>query len=170
MTELYLIRHGVAVDRGAPGVPDAKRPLTEEGVQRVRSVARGLQRLGIRPQQIYTSPWLRAVQTAEWLSAELEVEPPKLVDAMAPAAPKSQLMTVLSEESASSIALVGHEPHLSRLLSYLITGGEDAAIEIRKGGVACLSCEGKASAGTATLRWLLTSKQLRLIGGAKGSA
>ncbi len=166
MVELYLIRHGVAVDRGTPGVPDAKRPLTEEGVQRVRGVARGLQRLGIRPQRIYTSPWLRAVQTAEWLSAELEVEPPKPVDAMVPAAPKSRLMTVLSEESALSIALVGHESHLSQLLSYLITGSEDAAIDIRKGGVACLTCEGKASAGAATLRWLLTSKHLRLLAAA----
>lgn len=166
MTELYIVRHGIAVDRQAPGIVDAKRPLTPKGMERIRLVGRGLLRLGVKPQRLYTSPWLRALQTAELLAAELGLEPPGSTEAMLPSSPKSQVLALLNAEEATSVALVGHEPHVSELTAYLLTGRETGCTEYRKGGVACLAYEGRARAGAMTLRWLLTSKQLRLLAAA----
>src|SRR6202140_5468933 len=66
MMRLYLVRHGVAVDREDPdSPPDTERPLTPKGVKKSHAAAVGLRALGVKPDAVLTSPWLRAVQTAE---------------------------------------------------------------------------------------------------------
>jgi len=64
--ELFVIRHGIAVP-GSMLLADADRPLTPQGRKRFSQVVMGLQRLGLRCDRLYHSPWLRAVETAELL-------------------------------------------------------------------------------------------------------
>src|SRR5262249_59652483 len=74
MDELYILRHGIAVEHGTPGIPDDERPLTPEGRRRMRQIARGLRRLDLRPDRIVTSPLPRASATAEIVAGVLEPE------------------------------------------------------------------------------------------------
>src|SRR6267154_2788646 len=74
MMRLYLLRHGIAVAHGTPGVAETDRPLTPKGEKRVRQIAEGLERLGIEPDRILTSPLPRARRTAEIVAEVLGLE------------------------------------------------------------------------------------------------
>src|SRR5437763_13741841 len=73
--EIYLVRHGVAEERGDAWPDDAKRPLSEDGMARLKKAARGLDRLGVSIDVILTSPLVRTRQTAEIVAAELDSRP-----------------------------------------------------------------------------------------------
>jgi dihydroxy-acid dehydratase len=84
--ELYLVRHGVAEDRGDDWPDDSKRPLTNAGLAKLRKEARGLVAMGVSIDQIITSPLVRTRQTADVLAEILKNKPPiVLSDALAPA-------------------------------------------------------------------------------------
>jgi len=69
---LYIVRHGIAVDRADPkSPPEPERPLTAEGVKKTRSAGLGLRALGAKPDALFTSPYVRAAQTAEIFSEAL---------------------------------------------------------------------------------------------------
>jgi len=77
---LYLIRHGIALDREDPNCPpDTERPLTPKGLKRSHAAARGLRALGIKPNAVLTSPWLRAAQTAEIFCETVDYPTKKIV-------------------------------------------------------------------------------------------
>jgi len=83
--ELYLIRHGLAAERGDAWPDDAKRPLTERGMSRLRKGARGLARLGVSLDVVLTSPLVRTRQTAEIVAGAFDPHPPLVnVDGLAP--------------------------------------------------------------------------------------
>src|SRR4030095_15722922 len=83
--ELYLIRHGLAEERGDAWPDDAKRPLTEEGMSRLRKIARGLTRLGVSIDTVLTSPLVRPRQTAEIIAGGLDSHPTVVnVESLAP--------------------------------------------------------------------------------------
>ncbi|PYU14179.1 MAG: phosphohistidine phosphatase SixA, partial [Acidobacteria bacterium] len=64
--ELYIVRHGIAIDREDPQCPpDPERYLTEEGVEKTKGVAKGVAALGVAADLFFTSPYVRASQTAE---------------------------------------------------------------------------------------------------------
>ena len=132
--QLYLIRHGLA----AEGAADEARPLTEEGRARMAEEARALRRIGARFDRLLHSPLVRAAQTADTLE-ELVVGTSSPTPQLA-RAPAEELLAELRGES---VALVGHEPWLSELVAWLVTGerrlGPRFAIE--KGGVALLEGE-----------------------------
>ena len=73
MTDLYILRHGIAVDPGTPGIPDDERPLTAKGEKRMRQIARGLRVLDLKLERIVTSPLVRARSTAEIVARELDL-------------------------------------------------------------------------------------------------
>ena len=86
MLELYLIRHGVAEERGKDWPDDSQRPLTPDGIARLHKVARGLNALDIGFDQIVTSPLVRTRQTADVFAEDLKTKPPIATsDALAPA-------------------------------------------------------------------------------------
>ena len=86
MLELYLIRHGVAAERGSNWPDDSKRPLTPEGIARLRKQARGLSAIDVTFDQIVTSPLVRTRQTADVFADVLKNKPPvAMADALAPA-------------------------------------------------------------------------------------
>ena len=157
--ELFLIRHAIAAPRN-PGLPDAERPLTRQGRQRFTQAVAGLQRLGIRLRQVHHSPWLRAVETAALLAPVLKGD---LLPTPALACPPEAAL--LHDVDQTPAALVGHEPWMSELLAWLITGSASASamFAFKKGGVAWL--EGPLRPGGMALRAYLPPKVLRALGG-----
>src|SRR6185503_1238230 len=110
--ELYLIRHGIAEERGEAWPDDAKRPLTEEGIARLRKSARGLARLGVSFDAILTSPLVRARQTADAVASAFEVRPHIVAaESLASGGTYQAVLADLEKQSRRShIAVVGHEP------------------------------------------------------------
>jgi phosphohistidine phosphatase len=158
---LYFFRHGIAEDAQAPDFDDFARRLTEKGIERIQAASLALDRLGVKPVRLYTSPRLRARQTAEILAETLKVKAdireevnfgfnPTLIEPM---------ITGLTNDD--EVMFVGHEPDLSVTVSRLIGGGE---IEMKKGGVARVDIISHTPL-RGTLVWLLTPKVLDVIAG-----
>jgi phosphohistidine phosphatase len=161
--ELYLIRHAVAEERGDAWPDDAKRPLTADGIVRMRRAVRGLARLGVSIDLILTSPLVRARQTAEIVAAGLDSRPSILsIDALTPAGTFTALVGDLEKHSRkTSIALVGHEPNIGEIAARLI--GSRHAIEFKKGAVCRIDVEQLPPHGPGDLRWFLPPRALRSI-------
>lgn len=167
---LYLIRHGIADPASeAEGEADTQRSLTPKGRKRLRQIARALKAFKPPIEVILTSPYLRAAQTAQILSKQLGLDDAKIVTtpALAPGGDAARLIeeVAMRAGSASAVALVGHEPGLSRLISVLISGKPDLAIVMKKGGVCRLAAESPSYGSCAALEWLMAPAQLRRIGG-----
>src|SRR5215510_2925924 len=98
--ELYLIRHGVAEERGAAWPDDARRPLSEEGMTRMRKSMRGLAGLELTIDVILTSPLVRTRQTAEIVAAGLQPKPAIIaVDSLAPGGSQAAIFSDLEKQS-----------------------------------------------------------------------
>jgi phosphohistidine phosphatase len=164
--ELLLVRHGIAFDRDPDRWPlDRDRPLTPEGEARFREAARGLRKIFPSIEVVLASPYPRAWRTAEILAEEAGWPAPEASDALEAERSRSDAMRVLrSSAGLASLALVGHEPNLSELASFLLTGSENGLhLEMKKGAVACLLFDGDPEAGQGILRWVATPKMLRAM-------
>jgi len=164
MMELYLIRHGVAAERGKEWPDDSKRPLTADGVARLRKAARGLNALGVGFDQIVTSPLVRTRQTADVFAEELEDHPPVATsDALAPAGSAASVIQEITRRVRKArVALVGHEPNLGELAAQLI--GSRTPLEFKKGGICRIDFDMLPPKGSGMLRWFLVPKMLRKLG------
>jgi phosphohistidine phosphatase len=159
--QLYLIRHGVAAERGDAWPDDTKRPLTDDGMARLRKAARGLDRLGVSFDVVLASPLVRARQTAEILAAALEPRAHVVIsEALAPGATFQALMADLEKHSRRTrIALTGHEPGMGELAARLV--GTRHSIEFKKGAVCRIDVDVLPPSAPGDLRWLLTPKILK---------
>lgn len=161
---LYLVRHGIAVDRTDPKCPpDPERPLTARGVQKTRLAALGLKELGAKPDAILTSPYVRAAQTAEIFSEALGFSPEKIrvSEFLKPGDNPAETLREISRLRAKEVACFGHAPHLDMMIAYL-TGARTAFTELKKAGAACV--EQASPQGPWELRWLVAPKMLRELG------
>jgi len=164
--DLYLVRHAVAFDYDPAQWPDdSQRPLTPEGQKRFKRSARGLQGLGASVDLMLSSPWVRAWQTAEILESEAGWPRPVACEALQSGrAPAEVLQALQPFTSYRTIVLVGHEPSLHELASYLLTADmHHAQIEMKKGGVARLEVGEGLRPGAGKLQWLLPPKVLRSL-------
>jgi phosphohistidine phosphatase len=163
--DVYLVRHAFAAHADPARWPDdAMRPLTEEGITRFRAAARGLQRLVPAVDSVLSSGYARAWQTAELLHADAGWPEPEECPALEAGRPASAALDILQGNTEHSVALVGHEPYLSRLASLLCTGSEDALeLELKKGAVASLAFAGPVEPARACLRWTVSPKILRRL-------
>jgi phosphohistidine phosphatase len=161
--ELYLVRHAIAAERGSEWPDDTKRPLTERGVSRFKEGVKGLRRLDVTIDEIFTSPLVRARQTAELLAAGVEGKPPvKLLETLAPGHTSSSVMANLARVAKRRrIALVGHEPELGELAAYLIGAGR--ALPFKKGGICRIDVGSLTSKRAASLVWFVTPNVLRQL-------
>jgi phosphohistidine phosphatase len=158
--ELYLLRHGIAADVGPEGSGDAGRPLTEEGIAKIKEVSRGLRSLGVRLDTLLSSPLVRARQTAEIVGRALGLDV-ELADALAPGCDIARLRELIGEHrGAERVMIVGHEPDFSGLAGDL-TGG--SRVEFKKGGLARVDLDA-VDEGAGMLAWLLPPRALRKIG------
>jgi phosphohistidine phosphatase len=161
--ELYLIRHGIAEERGEAWPDDTKRPLTERGIARLKKEARGLVNLGVAFDVILTSPLVRARQTADAVASVFDPRAPIVaVESLAPGGTYQAVLTDLEKQARrSSIALVGHEPGIGELAARL--AGSRHPLEFKKGSVCRIDLESLPPAGPGALRWFLTPRILRSL-------
>lgn len=166
---LYLLRHGIALQQDDPSVnSDAERPLSHKGVKRMRKAAKGIRRLGIPLDALLTSPLLRARQTAEIVASALGMEDHlEEISGLAPESTVEHLMFGLTRyQDREHILLVGHEPLLSDTLSYLLSGRQPCPlqVELKKASLCRLEIDALPNQTPGKLHWLLTPKQLRAFG------
>jgi phosphohistidine phosphatase len=163
--DLYLVRHASAFDPDESQWPaDRLRPLTPEGEKRFRRAAQGLVSVVASVDVVLSSPYARAWRTAELL-AEAGWPAPVESDALgAGRGPEDALQALQAYSRSGSVALVGHEPTMHELVSYLLTAdASQAEVEFRKGAVARLELD-ELRPGGAILRWLLAPRILRGLG------
>ena len=165
--ELYILRHGIAVEPGTPGYEtDAERPLTPEGERKLRQIAEAMEALELSFDLILSSPYQRARQTAEIIAESLRARKKlELSDTLTPGGSTTKLVELLNrlKPSPENVLMVGHEPYLSGLISLLVSGKEHFAVVMKKGGLCKLSTESLKHGRCATLEWLLTPKQMALM-------
>jgi phosphohistidine phosphatase len=161
---LYLVRHGVAVDRDDPQCPtDTERPLTPKGMKKTRAAAQGFRALGIAPGAVLTSPWLRAAQTAEIFCEVLGFPLNKIVrtEALKGDSNPSDLFRELAKLRAKEVICFGHEPHLHLVIGAALRTSA-VVKELKKSGIALLDLEG-ISPPRGQLLALYPPKTLRLL-------
>ncbi len=163
MYELYLMRHGIAVDAGA-GLADADRPLTPRGEKRVERIARGLDRLDLGLERIVSSPVARARRTAEIVAEILGLQDAlEFSNVIQTGATAEGVRRFLRTRPERRLLLVGHDPTLSELLALLIQGGGGpATFALKKGAVAALEGESPAE-DQLELAWLATPRLFRRL-------
>jgi phosphohistidine phosphatase len=162
--ELYLIRHGVAAERGDAYPDDSKRPLTVEGIARLRKEAKALDALDVGFDVIVCSPLVRTRQTADVIAETLKGKPTvTTADALAPAGTPGAVMQELAKQAKRGrVAVVGHEPNLGELAARLI--GARSPLEFKKGGICRIDFETLPPKGVGTLRWFVPPRMLRRLG------
>ncbi|MGP0072682.1 MAG: phosphohistidine phosphatase SixA [Bryobacteraceae bacterium] len=156
--EIYILRHGVA-EEPQTGQPDSERALTPDGRKKLRNVLRTAASAGVAPSLIVTSPFKRALQTAQMAAEILDYKGELLrTKALEPgSAPKAVWDEIRVHKDEVQILLVGHEPLFSRLMAYLL-GSPNLQVDFKKGAVACIELERFPPEPHGVLRWMLTSK------------
>ena len=152
---IYLVRHSEAVDR-VPLMPDEARYLSARGRMSFREMASRFRDAGGLPTRILTSPYVRAIQTAEILSETVRYDGEVVPDPrLSPGFDLAMLNAVLDGcPREREIALVGHEPDLGGILTLLLSLPQRYAM--RKGAIAALDLPIPGDPLRAGLAWLLT--------------
>jgi len=166
--KVLLIRHAIAEDYtifSLSGQADDLRPLTTKGKTKMRKGIRGLQQLITQIQYVVSSPLRRAVQTADLVAQSYPDAHREVLPALAPRGSTTVILEYLQGHSNTThtIALIGHEPHLGELTTWLLSGHIGTWCPLKKGGAGLLEFSGEVAASQADLQWLLTPKQLRLL-------
>jgi phosphohistidine phosphatase len=164
--QLYIVRHGIAIDREDPNCPpDPERFLTPEGVDKSTQVAKGVAEVGAVPDLMLSSPYLRAFQTAEIFAVALEYSKSKIrkTELLLPGSEPLQLFRELSKDKQlSSVFLFGHAPHLDDILATSL-GSKHHLTSLKKSGVALVELK-RLVPPSGQLLWLATPKLLRKAG------
>jgi phosphohistidine phosphatase len=164
MMRLYLIRHGIAIDRAEPKCPpDPERPLTPRGRRRTRASAEGLRALGVEPDALLSSPLVRAMQTAEIFADVLRFPVPKIqqTDALKVASPPGELLRELAKLRARQVLCFGHEPHLHQVIGHILRA-QSQVTELKRAGIACLEVR-TFSPASGQLFALYPARTLRML-------
>ncbi len=156
--KLYLVRHAEAIERSG-AMPDARRYLTAKGRLAFRDIARRVREAGAAPGVIFTSPLLRAVQTAEILSERLKFRGDIVVAReLSPGFDHQALRSLLAGAGDfREAAFVGHEPDMGILSAYLLSPAAES-FPFRKGAVAAMETGNDVSKGSAKFLWRADGK------------
>ncbi len=164
--QLYVVRHGIAIDREDPKCPpDPERYLTEEGAEKTREVAKGVAALGAAPDLFLSSPYVRAMQTAEIFAGVLEYSKQKIrrTDLLLPGGEPSLFFRELAKDKQSSaVFCFGHAPQLDDLIATAL-GSKHHVTSLKKAGVALVELR-RISPPSGQLVWLATPKLFRRVG------
>ena len=165
--QLLVIRHAIAMTPEAFAsidTNDARRPLTYEGRRKMMEGAKGLRDLVPSLDVLASSPYVRAHQTAVIIAERYGEVPIVTTSALEPHSTGDGFLTWLQSLEGDVVAVVGHEPHLGTLVTWLLTGVEESRFPMKKGGACLLELASRPLKGEAMLRWALTPSQLRRIG------
>src|SRR5579864_1929577 len=164
--ELYLLRHGLAYERDSKKWPDDRlRPLTIEGLEKIREIVRGMLKLGVEFDAIFDSGYTRARQTTEVVTDAYRIDSRDIhaVPALEPEHEPAELIPVITgAKDAKRILMVGHEPHLSQAVRYLTCSSDGVTVDFKKGALCRIDFE-SVKKGAGRLIWLLPPKVLRKI-------
>ncbi|HXW52160.1 MAG TPA: phosphohistidine phosphatase SixA [Candidatus Acidoferrales bacterium] len=164
--EVYFLRHGVAQERDAKKYPDDRlRPLTIEGLERMREIVRGLLKIGVEFDAIYDSGYTRARQTTEAVTDAYRIDNRDIqtTPALEPDHDPAELLELLETNRANKrILLVGHEPHLSKSVAFLTGLRGGGSVDFKKGALCRVDLEAFKK-GAGKFVWLLPPKVLRKI-------
>jgi phosphohistidine phosphatase len=164
---LYILRHGLAAEKDPAVYPrDSERPLTAKGERKLRDVGGAMKALKLSFDRILSSPYVRARRTAEIVAAILHQRKKlEFGDVLKPSGTSTEVVQFLKTLSPApaSVLLVGHEPNLSQLICFLLTGEPLSFVVMKKGGLCKLSIESLQAGRCATLEWLLTPKQMAVM-------
>jgi phosphohistidine phosphatase len=167
--EICIMRHGIAARREDwHDRPDRDRPLVAKGENRVRGIARGFRALGLTFDAVLTSGYARALSTAEIVAGELGCgarlrTTPALECGGDPRAVLDELRQ--HHPDANRILLVGHEPDLSELVTWLIAGRIESRVRMKKGAVCAVRVPSTdLSPPCGSIEWLLAPKHWIAIG------
>jgi phosphohistidine phosphatase len=154
---IYLLRHGIAEDGG--GKPDSERALTPEGIKKLHDVMKTLKEAGICPSLMISSPYKRALQTAEVAALDLGYKgtiekTPVLIPE---SSPRDAWSEVRARKSEAEVFLVGHEPLFSSLTAFLLNS-PSLLVDFKKGGVVAIDMASFTAQPHGVLRWYLTPK------------
>ena len=164
--DLLLIRHADAGDAhewAKTRKPDSQRPLSDKGREQAKESAKALVKLVPKVDLFAVSPYIRALQTAELVFERyVETRAREITDSLVPEAkPDAFVRWLRAQGPRSVVAVVGHDPHLSTLATWLTTGVEESRLEFKKGGACLISCERFPAKKEGILQWLMGPKQLR---------
>jgi phosphohistidine phosphatase len=152
--EVYLLRHGIAEDRNQEG--DAARVLTDEGRKKLRRVLERAAKAGVSPSLILSSPYKRAVQTAE-IAAETLGYKKKIVptDALLPEASAEAFWEeIRARRPESAILAAGHEPMMSASVAWLL-GAPAVQVDMKKAALVSIELGRFDARPQGVLRWML---------------
>jgi phosphohistidine phosphatase len=168
MNELCILRHGIAVPHGTPGVADDDRPLTPEGEQRMKQIGRGLAAIELQVDRIITSPLPRARRTAEIVADKLDLtDRLECSDVLRAGTDATTIRDWLLDRTENRLMIVGHDPALSELVGLLLLGEiGKLPLELKKGGMAALS-RSADSGPRFQLDWIAPPRLLRRLGDEK---
>ena len=154
--EIYLLRHGIAEDRAASG-RDADRRLTPEGRSKLVRVLERASVAGVQPSLILTSPYRRALETAEIAAHELGYQgKPIRSDSLTPdSTPERVWDEIRAHRDEPAILLTGHEPLFSSTVAYLL-GSTRSMVHFRKGALVRIDVTAMGPAPAGVLEWMLT--------------
>ena len=166
--KLLIVRHADAGDADSfarTGQPDWKRPLSPKGHEQMRRAVKGLVAMVESCEAVISSPYTRAVSTADVVRRAYELPEVMLTEHLEPnSLPEDFERWVREQPRREVFAIVGHEPNLGILASWLTSGSKSGDIEFRKGGAALLVFSRRPRKGEGTLRWLMGPKELATIG------
>jgi phosphohistidine phosphatase len=164
--EIYVVRHGIAIDREDPKCPpDPERYLTEEGIEKTKRVAAAVAALGASPDLLLSSPYVRAMQTAEIFASALDYSKQKIrrTDLLLPGAEPSLFFRELAKDKQTSTLFVfGHAPQLDDIIAAAL-GSKHHITSLKKAGVALIDLK-RVSPPNGQLVWLAPPKLLRRSG------
>lgn len=156
--EIYILRHGIAEEPRA-GMKDADRALTPEGKKKLREVLQVAKSAGVQPEQILTSPFRRARETAEIAAEILQHKEPlipctSLIPTADPGAAWSEIRV---HKSSESLLLASHEPLCSRLIALLLNT-PNLLVDVKKGSITRIDVDSFGAHPRGVLKWMLTPK------------
>jgi phosphohistidine phosphatase len=166
--KIVLIRHAEAGDPDPVRYPDDRlRPLVPAGEEEHATIARGLAKLDLGVTHVFTSPFLRARQTAEITARAVGwAGTPVVTEALGDRFSIPALLEKLGRLPGDAVVLCfGHEPHLSRFAAHLLHRQGAVRIALAKSGAIALECYAAPAAGMARLVFMLPPEEmLRLLG------
>jgi phosphohistidine phosphatase len=162
---VLVIRHAAAMDKeefARSGRSDDERPLTPAGKKEMARVARALRALVPKLDALAPSPLVRARETAAIVASAYRMKVSAATRSLDPdAKPTAFVRWLATHRKADTVAVIGHEPHLGALVTWLLAGLDEQRVELKKGGACLLRFDGKPRRAGARMEWLLTPAHLR---------
>ena len=162
---IHLLRHGTAAALAQENnFRDEQRALTTEGIAKIRQAAQGLKRLQVTFDVIVSSPLVRARQTAEIVAEAMKFRQPldEWVELVPEGSADAALRRLEDFRECRSVLLVGHQPSIGCIASYLIFGDARVSLSFKKGAVFCVQANDPPP-WAGELLWALPSRMLRQI-------